>query len=662
MSGEVEKYQARIAELEGIVSRAQSSGEDADEKLEKMVEVHKNLMNKLCNEQATSVNLKLRIHFKKQLHERNEKVTISKCDVEKSTMKTAKAVESLEKKLERKEARKRDLIEEVKRNREAVDLHIAHNPSSVRSKNALLEIQLMESQAESKHLFAMISTMGSKIESQDLDLNTTLKVLRQKHLCLMGHDWASQSDRKEYEDLRDQLLERQLKWSENLNEYSDKDAEIQAIHIYNEAAKLDLPTLEPGERPKSVEQKVLFEDTIVTGENNGSIFNNDTIILETTVEKHESKPAITKPIFTKTEIVDPVLSILPPTPNLRTMHDDEMLPETPRIFANLNSSIDLLPPTPQLNLDRPPAPLLRKESDKSFLNTTPTPPILQGLKKSAYDPEPSTPKRAAEEIPDMESASKKTRLDVPVDGNTWAVHREPVTIPATPKAESIRGPSLNETFDATQSPPSTVQDAASNLNETVTLVNKLDTQCELNSPAMKPAGPRNLNSTFAVDDEPMDVDSTNNAKLVSARSFLSASDMSVIHPPHSSKVSIPNSPNSPVKAGMGIKSPTYAGIRSPSPLPIRESTVLDMKAAKGSSITASPSLAPRRSPRNESGASSQMAPPRTVTVPSAKKPRQTPGKSSTTPQPVRKSTTKRSLTHSVSTSVLPRPGQPVSFR
>jgi len=664
MSEEIGKYQARITELEEIVSQVQSEGE-GDDKLEKMVEAHRILMNKLCNEQATSVNLKLRIHFKKQLHERNEKVTISKCDVEKSTMKTAKAVESLEKKLERKESRKRELIEEIKKNRQEVDIHVAHNPSSMRSKNAMLEIQLMESQAESKHLFAMISTMGSKIESQDIDLNATLKVLRQKHLCLMGHDWASQSDRKEYDDLRDQLLERQLKWSENLNEYSDKDAEIQALHIYNEAAKLDLPTLQPGERPKSVEQKVLFEDTLTTGETkNGSIFN-DTVILETTVKKHEeSKPVLTKPIFTKTENVVPVLSMLPPTPNLRTMHDDELLPETPRIFANLNSSIDLLPPTPQLHMDRP-APLIRKESDKSFLNTTPTPPVLQGLKKSAYDPEPSTPKRPAEEVPDMESASKKTRIDdiSAVGNNTWAVHREPVTVLATPKAENIKGPpSLNETFDTTQSPPSIEQAVTSNLNETVTLVNKLDTQCELNSPVMKPAGPRNLNSTFAVDDEPMDVDSTSNAKLVSARSYLSESDMSVIHPPPSSKVSLPTSPHSPVKAGMGVKSPSYASIRSPSPLPIRESTALDMKAARGNSMKSSPNLAPRRSPRNEGGSSSHMAPPRTVTVPSAKKSRQTPGKSSTTPQPVRKTTAKRSLTHSVSTSVLPRPGQPVSFR
>ena len=68
-----------------------------------------------------------------------------------------------------------------------------------------------------------------------------------------------------------------------------------------------------------------------------------------------------------------------------------------------------------IKINHSPAPLLSK--DKSFLN--------------AFDPEPSTPKRAAEEISDMVSASKKTRLDVLVDGNTWADHREP----ATPKVK-----------------------------------------------------------------------------------------------------------------------------------------------------------------------------------------------------------------------------------
>jgi len=682
ISNEIMKYQQMIKHLEEKVNTVQSEGEGEDvEVLERFVEVHRSLVSKLSNEHATLVNLKLRIHFKKQLHERNEKVTIGLRDKEKSTMKTAKAVESLEKKVERKELRKKALMEDVVKNKKEFDLHIATNPTEMRYKNAILEIKLIEAQAESSHLFSMISSMGSKLESQDKDMNVTLTVLRKNHTCLMGHDWASQSDRKEYEELRDQLLERQLKWSENLNEYSDKNAEIQALHIYSEAAKLDLPSLQPSERPRSVEQKVLFEDTVLDG-NSTSLFNNDTVILETdetVIEKHhiendvETLPAI--PAFAKIESDTAITSFLPPTPNLRTNFDDELLPETPRIFANLrNTSFDLLPATPQLQ--KGPAPLIRKESDKSFLTTTPTPPLLQAvLKKSAYDPEepspaPATPKRPAEEVPQLESASKKSRLEVPVDANSseaWAAHRESISIPITPKADSLAVPTLNETFETLpESPLATEESACSNMNETVTLVTKLDKQCELNSPVVK-AGPRNLNSTFAVDEEPMDVDSTSNAKLFQPpRALLSVTDMSVIHPPPASIPSVMSSPHSPIKAGMGIPSPTNSSYkRSPSPVPspLRQSTLLDMKAHVGKKV--SPSAIPRRSPRNE-GPSSLMAPPvRTGTLPSSRKGRQTPGKSSTTPQPVRKTVAKRSLTHSVSTSVLPRPGQtaqPVSFR
>jgi len=665
MSSEISSHQARIAELEEA-ARVYSEGEGGQfDKLDEMVEAHKNLLVKLKNEAATCVNLKLRIHFKKQLHERNDKLTIIKADLEKSTVKTAKAVESLEKKLDRKELRRRELLDEVKRNKEKMDQFLATNPTNLRSKNAMLEIQLMESRAESQHLFSMISTMGSKIEAQDTDLNNSLQLLKKNHTYLMGHEIATQRDRKEFEDLRDQLLERQLKWSENLNEYSDKDPEILAIHIYNEAAMLDLPSLEPVERPKSVEQKVLFEETIVGGDTTAtsSIFNNDTIILGTTVENHDAKddePTPAVPKFPKFEYDAPAQALLPPTPNLKLKHDDEMLPETPRIFANLkNSSLELLPATPQLK--KPAPPLIRKESDKSFLAGSPTPPLLRGL-KSAYDPEPSTPKRRAEEVPQLESASKKSKLDDSAEVNPWAGHRETCTIPTTPTVEVV-GPEMNETFEALPSSP-TEQVEARNLNETVTLVNKLDTQCELNSPVVKVSGSRNLNSTFAVDEEPMDIDSTSNAKMVSS-SYLEIANMSVINPPRQQSA-IPRSPTSPVRAGMGMKSPTMQP-KSFTPSPIRQSTLLDMKAPQaGGNVRKTSPHATRSSPRTRKPSSSKMAPPlKTVTLSSAGETRQTPGKSSTTPQPVRKNVAKRSLTTSVSTSVLPRPGQPTqppSFR
>merc|ERR1719341_2774272 len=239
---------------------------------------------------------------------------------------------------------------------------------------------------------ASLVTAGFNFNSMDrgwpmppaAPMTATLKILRKNHTCLRGHDWASNEDKKEYEELRDQLLDNRLKWSENLNEYSDKDHEIQAVHIYNEAAKLDLPSLEPGERCRSVEQKVLFEDTVVGNET--SIFNNDTVIVETDetvmeklqVEEGPSTLPVV-PSFAKIESSNTLFApVLPPTPNLRTKFDDELLPETPKIFANLrNSSFELLPPTPQL--EKGPAPLVRKESDKSFLVATPTPPLLQTM-------------------------------------------------------------------------------------------------------------------------------------------------------------------------------------------------------------------------------------------------------------------------------------------
>jgi len=674
ISLDIARYQARIKELEEKANvQIEGDGGEKEDKLETLVELHRGLVSKVVNEQSTLVNLKLRIHFKKQIHERNEKITIGQTISDKSTMKTAKAVESLEKKVQRKELRKKSLLEEILKSRQDIDQFIANNPSHLCSKNAMLEVQLMESKAESRHLSSMISTMGSKIETQDTDLNATLKVLRKNHVCLRGHELASNADQKDFEELRDQLLENRLKWSENLNEYSDKDSEILAIHIYNEAAKLDLPTLNSEDsRPKSVEQKVLFEETIIGNET--SIFNNDTIDIDndgTFVEKIVDENQFTlppTPIFIKSEGESLFASVLPPTPNLRTKLDDEMLPTTPKIFGFLqNSSFELLPPTPQLH--SAPTPIIRKESDKSFLVATPTPPLLQTLlKKSAYDPEDdsaglSTPKRAAEE-PFTGSASKRAKLDVPAEIETaaaWAAHRETVTIPPTPKAVEDSVSNLNETFETVPDSPTGAEVIApTNLNETVTLVTKLDKQCELNSPVMKTA-PRNLNSTFAVDEEPMDVDSTNTKNIPPLMSSLSVSDMSIIHPPVKPQTAAITSSHSPIKAGMGVPSPTNTTVmkRSPIPSPLRQSTLLDIKPP---ARKPSPTSIPRRSPRNDG----LMAPPvKSVGMPSVRKGRPTPSKSSTTPQPVRKTVAKRSLTHSVSTSVLPRPGQPtqpVSFR
>eukprot|EP00092_Neocalanus_flemingeri_P085735 GFUD01107922.1.p1 GENE.GFUD01107922.1~~GFUD01107922.1.p1 ORF type:complete len:358 (-),score=112.13 GFUD01107922.1:169-1191(-) len=249
-----------------------------------------------------------------------------------------------------------------------------------------------------------------------------------------------------------------------------------------------------------------------------------------------------------------------------------------------------------------------------------------------------------------------------VSSPTWTNHRETGTIPPTPTADENL-PNLNETYETIPNSPMTAE-KTDGTNLTVTLGTELDRQCELNSPVVVKAATKNLNSTFAVDEEPMDVDSTSNVKNIPPlMSSLSVSDMSIIHPPTRFPPKF-SSPHSPIKAGMGVPSPTISEQkRSPSPLPLRQSTLLDIKTGSQSKKH-SPSAIPRRSPCTEVS-SALMAPPARGGPTSARKGRPTSSKSSTTPQPVRKTVSKRSLTQSVSTSVLPRPGQPsqpLSFR
>ena len=110
------------------------------------------------------------------------------------------------------------LIEDIEKNKVSLDNIFENNPDNLTFKNAQLEIQLLEYKAESRHLSSMIATMGSKLETQDQDLNSTLKVLRKNHLYLRGHDLSSLADKQEYEELRDQLLENKLKWAGQLTE------------------------------------------------------------------------------------------------------------------------------------------------------------------------------------------------------------------------------------------------------------------------------------------------------------------------------------------------------------------------------------------------------------------------------------------------------------
>ena len=491
-SEELVAWKLKVKELEGKLKKKEHlvvKETSADNSiLDNLVNARKNLVDKLLNEQSTLVNLKMRIHFKKQLHERNEKITIGQKDVERSEVKTSKAVQALDKKVDRKSKRVDQLIEDINRNKVELSEYFENNPQDIHVKNAHLEIQLLESKAESRHLFSMISTLGSKLETQDQDLNATLRVLRKNHLYLRGHDLASQADQQEYEDLRDQLLEARLRWASGgqLTEFSDQpEAELLAVNFYSEAAQLSLPSLdiETIFRPKSAEQRELF----------GAPEAENTVIIETGPQDDDTgvdstpPPCRSEKAFIRSSSSTTFPS-LPPTPNLVST-GEELLPPTPRVFGN--NSFEILPPTPQLELNKP-APLSRKESDKSFTQTeNSVPPLLKSavLKAAAStiasSPQ-STPKRLSGADHQEGSAQKKPRVEADVN---WAVHREsPSEIPDTP----VSSRKLNETF----SPESPDQAGSSSLNETVTL--GLNKQCGIKSPEPEPER-KNLNSTFAIE-------------------------------------------------------------------------------------------------------------------------------------------------------------------
>ena len=99
------------------------------------MEKRKSLVEKLSNEQSTLVNLKMRIHFKRQLHERNSRITFGQKDVEKSEAKTSKVVEALDRKVERKERRMEQLVQELETNKINLDKLLDSN-QGLRYQNA----------------------------------------------------------------------------------------------------------------------------------------------------------------------------------------------------------------------------------------------------------------------------------------------------------------------------------------------------------------------------------------------------------------------------------------------------------------------------------------------------------------------------------------------
>merc|ERR1719319_2223129 len=153
-----------------------------------------------------------------------------------------------------------------------------------------------------------------------------------------------------------------------------------------------------------------------------------------------------------------------------------------------------------------------------------------------------------------------------------------------------------------------------------------------------------------------EVDATGRLPLSASLDPALLNDVSIIAAPpgtRSPRASPRTRSASPIRAGLGVCSPSFIPKRSPSPL--RQSTMLDLKSSTSSTT---PALAqPRRSPRAEFQAPTPRLPGSSHRPRAASKEGR--GRATaTTPQPARKALpVKKVLKHSVSVGVLPSTSQ-----
>ena len=488
---EVLEYQSKIRDLESrLKERADSPV--PEERLDSLVEERKKLISKILSEESGLINLKMRINFKKKLEERNVKITIGQKEIEKTEIKTGKAVEALSRKVERKEERLTALQEEIKKNQSDLEAAMSSSSNPQSCKIAQLEIEVLEARAQSRHQNSIISTMGLKLETQDCDLNSTLVVLRKNHVCLRGYDLASMADQKQYDDLRSQLMENRLKWSDTLEEYSDQsEPEIQPVQFYSSAARLSLPTLQSAdqvERPRSREENLEDASTAST-----VVPEDQTVVEATLLDPSFSSSSSPPPPCRSEKAVFPTVKSPPSFPSLPQTANlvetrAELSPPTPRVFGN--NSFEILPPTPNLAPIRL-APLIRKASDLSFANTPPAAPQRTGLAPTEVEAM-LTPKRVSDSSHEDQGAAKKPKLMSQIN---WAVHRESSEIPVTPQATGTVSRTLNETFDSQSDSPSPPHAVSGGLNDTITLETKMVEKCDIQPDQDQDK----MNSTFAVE-------------------------------------------------------------------------------------------------------------------------------------------------------------------
>jgi len=597
--------------------------------LENLVEKRKELIQALKNEESLLSTLKMRVYFKERAVQRSNLINLTQNSLEKSNVKNAKGIETLTRKIERKEERRSSLLEELRTNQSTLESITNSNPEESGSKIALLQIALMEREAESSHLHNLIATMGGELEKSETGLTSCLPILKQNHMMCRAHEIASKEDQGKFDEMVGQLTGNRVSWAEKVG---TSDELMSATSIYAQVSRLHLPTLmhATSSRPASVEQKNLFgvdedsnpasSDANVDNVNEMVHKSEENIIPQVNVEA--------EPLFpTRDTITSVEDEVFPATPQLERensgqlrrlseMTADSSFLETPPASAlcsntplvHRSGSTAASPVSSRSHVGSPTIPVASQVSATPVMeelsvsqlraacqnnlvalqsgsrsNTpdleypskfdTPEPPEMSeatGVSAVVHEEHSGTPKRPAERATGDDGSpleNKRLRLDetfVPSEP-VWTEHRAAEVIPATPVQAR---PNMDGTFDA-DSPTATT----SGFNETITLVAKLDEQCDLGSPMGAPAAKQAdslMNSTFAIEGiEPMEVDPTEDlAKF--------CPEMSIIAAPKY----IPPLPNktgsgSPVKAGFGLSPAPVKRALTPSPL--RSSTLLDMK-------------------------------------------------------------------------------------
>jgi len=715
----VAEYKRKDAEQKETIKQLREggvnggSGGASGNSLDGLVEKRRELVEALRNEEGALATLKMRVHFKERAVLRSNLINLTQNSLEKSNVKNAKGIESLSKKIERKEEKRSNLLKELHSNQITLDSITNSNPDEANSKIALLQVALMDKEAESSHLHNLINTMGGELDKTETGLMSCLPILKQNHMMCRAHEIASKDDQGKFDEMVGQLTGNKVSWSEGSRLVTTSDEMMSATNIYAQVSRLQLPTLMhvTSSRPSSAEQRSLFgpdddisneqfengvnmigeefKENVVEAEplfpprETAPVIADDDVILATPQLERQNSGQLrrlaemtadssfleTPPAFSlcsNTPLVvrsDPETTTgspytsLPSQADTQTIHPLSKRSITPTFpeLSQMSGSASGTPTMQELSVDQ-----LREACQNNLFalqsgSRSNTPDIPSGSRSNTPVPgiteeHCGTPKRPAERaVSDDDSPleNKRLRLDetyVPVEP-TWTQHREVEVMPVTPV---IVKPNMDHTFDADND--GGASPGAGCGNETITLVAKLGEQCDLGSPMEAPAPQHNgnlMNSTFAIEGiEPMEVDPTVDLARM-------CPDMSIIVPPASLPLLPSTCSGSPVKAGLGL-SPA-PNKRPSTPSPLRTSTMLDLKEGTKSYKPVSV----RKSPRNN-----RMGPPKPTST--KKKSGPTPSKlgGPITPQPVRRSTVKRSLSqYSQSTSNLPKVGpHPVSMR